>query len=33
MASIDGHEYTGPSPVADRTRDAVMARIAEQLRG
>jgi branched-chain amino acid aminotransferase len=33
VASIDDHEYTGPSPVSDRTRDAVSARIAEQLRG
>jgi branched-chain amino acid aminotransferase len=33
IGSIDGHEYAAPSPVTDRTRDAVMARIAEQLRG
>ncbi len=33
VASIDGHEYAGPSPVSDRTRDAATARIAEQLRG
>jgi branched-chain amino acid aminotransferase len=33
IGSIDGHEYAGPSPVTDGTRDAVMARIAEQLRG
>jgi branched-chain amino acid aminotransferase len=33
VASIDDHEYTGPSPVSDRTREAVTARIAEQLRG
>jgi branched-chain amino acid aminotransferase len=33
VASIDDHEYAGPSPVSDRTRDAVTARIAEQLRG
>jgi branched-chain amino acid aminotransferase len=33
VASIDDHEYTGPSPVSDRTRAAVSARIAEQLRG
>ncbi|HEX3689246.1 MAG TPA: aminotransferase class IV [Solirubrobacteraceae bacterium] len=33
VASIDGREYTGPSPVSDRTRDAVTVRIAEQLRG
>jgi branched-chain amino acid aminotransferase len=33
VASIDSHEYAGPSPVTDRTREAVMARIAEQLRG
>jgi branched-chain amino acid aminotransferase len=33
VASIDDHEYTGPSPVSDRTHEAVSARIAEQLRG
>ncbi|HTU98527.1 MAG TPA: aminotransferase class IV [Solirubrobacteraceae bacterium] len=33
VASIDDHEYAGPSPVSDRTREAVSARIAEQLRG
>jgi len=33
VASIDGHEYPGLRPVSDRTRDAVSARIAEQLRG
>jgi branched-chain amino acid aminotransferase len=33
VASIDNHTYTGPAPVTDRTRDAVAARIAEQLRG
>ena len=33
VASIDDHEYSGPSPISDRTRDAVSARIAEQLRG
>ena len=33
VASIDDHAYTGPSPVTDRTRDAVAARMAEQLRG
>ncbi len=33
VASIDGHDYTGPSPVSDHTRDAVSARITEQLRG
>ena len=33
VASIDDHGYTGPSPVSDRTRAAVSARIAEQLRG
>ena len=33
VASIDDRQYTGPSPVSDRTRDAVTARIAEQLRG
>ena len=33
VASIDDHEYTGPSPVTERTREAVSARIAEQLRG
>jgi branched-subunit amino acid aminotransferase/4-amino-4-deoxychorismate lyase len=33
VASIDDHEYSGPSPVSDRTREAVSARIAEQLRG
>jgi branched-chain amino acid aminotransferase len=32
VASIDDHEYSGPTPVSDRTRDAVTARIAEQLR-
>jgi branched-chain amino acid aminotransferase len=32
VASVDDHEFSGPSPVSDRTRDAVMARIAEQLR-
>jgi hypothetical protein len=32
VASIDDHEYTGPSPVSDRAREAVTARIAEQLR-
>jgi branched-chain amino acid aminotransferase len=32
VASVDDHEYTGPSPVSDRTREAVTARIAEQLR-
>ena len=33
VAAIDDHEYTGPTPVSDRARDAVMARISEQLRG
>ena len=33
VAVIDDHEYTGPTPVSDRARDAVMARISEQLRG
>jgi branched-chain amino acid aminotransferase len=33
VAAIDDHEYTGPTPVSDSARDAVMARIAEQLRG
>jgi branched-chain amino acid aminotransferase len=33
VASIDDHEYGGPTPVSDRTRDAVAARMAEQLRG
>jgi len=33
VASIDDHEYTGPAPVTDRAREAVTARIAEQLRG
>jgi branched-chain amino acid aminotransferase len=33
VASIDDHEYAGPSPVSDRTSEAVSARIAEQLRG
>ena len=32
VASIDDHEYPGLRPVSDRTRDAVSARIAEQLR-
>ena len=33
VASIDDHEYGGPTPVSDRTRAAVAARMAEQLRG
>ncbi|HEY2316880.1 MAG TPA: aminotransferase class IV [Solirubrobacteraceae bacterium] len=33
VAAVDDHEYTGPFPVTDSTRDAVMARIAEQQRG
>jgi branched-chain amino acid aminotransferase len=33
VASIDDHEYSGPTPVSDRTRGAVAARIAEQLHG
>lgn len=33
VASIDDREYTGPAPVTDRTRAAVAARMAEQLRG
>jgi branched-chain amino acid aminotransferase len=33
VASIDDHQYAGPSPISDRTREAVTARIAEQLRG
>lgn len=33
VASIDDHEYRGPSPVSDGAREAVTARIAEQLRG
>ncbi|MGZ4295018.1 MAG: aminotransferase class IV, partial [Solirubrobacteraceae bacterium] len=33
VAAINDHEYAGPTPVSDRARDAVMARIAEQLRG
>jgi branched-chain amino acid aminotransferase len=33
VAALDSHVYAGPSPVSDRTRDAVSARIAEQLRG
>jgi branched-chain amino acid aminotransferase len=33
VASINDHEYTDPSPVSDRTREAVSARITEQLRG
>ena len=33
VASIDEHEYSGPTPVSDRTREAVTGRIAEQLRG
>jgi branched-chain amino acid aminotransferase len=33
VASIDDHEYTGPAPVTDGAREAVTARIAEQLRG
>jgi branched-chain amino acid aminotransferase len=33
IAAINDHEYTGPTPVSDRVRDAVMARISEQLRG
>jgi branched-chain amino acid aminotransferase len=33
VAAVDDHEYPGPTPVSDRARDAVMARIAEQLRG
>jgi branched-chain amino acid aminotransferase len=32
VASIDGHEYSRPSPVSDRTREVVTARIAQQLR-
>jgi branched-chain amino acid aminotransferase len=32
VASIDEHEYAGPSPVSNRVREAVSARIAEQLR-
>ena len=33
VASIDDREYPDPSPVSDRTRETVSARIAEQLRG
>lgn len=33
VVALDSHVYAGPSPVSDRTRDAVSARIAEQLRG
>jgi branched-chain amino acid aminotransferase len=33
VASIDDHHYSGPSPISDRTRETVTARIAEQLRG
>jgi branched-chain amino acid aminotransferase len=32
VGSIDDHEYAGPSPVSDHAREAVSARIAEQLR-
>ena len=33
VAAVDDREYPGPTPVSDRARDAVTARIAEQLRG
>jgi branched-subunit amino acid aminotransferase/4-amino-4-deoxychorismate lyase len=33
IAAINDHEYTGPRPVSDHAREAVMARISEQLRG
>jgi branched-chain amino acid aminotransferase len=33
VAAINDREYTGPTPVSDRVRDAVMTRISEQLRG
>jgi branched-subunit amino acid aminotransferase/4-amino-4-deoxychorismate lyase len=32
VASVDDHEFTGPSPVSEQARQAVLARIAEQLR-
>jgi branched-chain amino acid aminotransferase len=32
VASVDDHEFTGPSPVSERARQAVLVRIAEQLR-
>jgi branched-chain amino acid aminotransferase len=33
ISAVDDREYSGPTPVSDSARDAVMARITEQLRG
>ena len=33
ISAVDDREYSGPTPVSDSARDAVMARIAQQLRG
>jgi branched-chain amino acid aminotransferase len=33
ISAVDDREYPGPTPVSDSARDAVMARIAQQLRG